>query len=110
MTSWNTHLGSEEYEPDARLLTLDYELFKNASVVDGNWNVDNILNFLRYYGIYYPTYENDMDLIRSVFNPCEYHPILKVFVCITNHTLTQSIYRFDIQNRQVRTRDGIWAR
>lgn len=99
MTSWNTHLGSEEYEPDARLLTLDYELFKNASVVDGNWNVDNILNFLRYYGIYYPTYENDMDLIRSVFNPCEYlwrQSFVKHLIVV----LTQPIFLL-IRNRHV---------
>jgi hypothetical protein len=73
VTSWNTHLGSEEYEPDAKLLSarMTYDDFKAASE-NGNWGVDNIVNYLRFFGIYYPTYENDMDLIRSTFNPCEW--------------------------------------
>ncbi len=73
LTSWNTHLGSEEYEPDARLLSanMTYEKFKAESIENSNWNVDNIVNFMRFFGIYYPTYENDMDLIRSTINPCE---------------------------------------
>jgi len=34
--------------------------------------VSDIVNFLRFFGVYYPTYENDMDLIRSTFNPCKF--------------------------------------
>lgn len=41
---------------------------------DQAFSAADIVNYLRFFGIYYPTYENDMDLIRSTFNPCEsYH-------------------------------------
>jgi len=33
----------------------------------------DIANYLRFFGIYYPTYVDDMDLIRSTFNPCEWY-------------------------------------
>ena len=63
---------SEEYEPDAKNIAANvtYEEFK-AMGNDTAYSAADIVNYLRFYGIYYPTYENDMELIRSTFNPCE---------------------------------------
>ena len=67
-TPWNTHLGSEENEPDAKYLSANVTYEEYAAMES-----DRELSFLRYYGIYYPTYVDDMDLIRSTFNPCKWY-------------------------------------
>ena len=74
ITSWNSHLGSEEYEPDAKLLAANvtYDEFKAMWTEDEVGGVSDIVNFLRFFGVYYPKYENDMDLIRFTFNPCKF--------------------------------------
>ena len=73
VTSWNTHLGSEEYEPDAKNLAANvtYEEFALMGT-DLAFSAADIVNYLRFFGIYYPTYVDDMDLIRSTFNPYKY--------------------------------------
>jgi hypothetical protein len=84
LTSWNSHLGSEEYEPDAKLLAANvtYDKFKSMWTEDEVGSVSDIVNFLRFFGVYYPTYENDMDLIRSTFNPCKFNMFVASGVCV----------------------------
>ena len=80
VTSWNTHLGSEEYEPDAKNLAANVT-YEEFAVMDEGFSAKDITLYLRYFGIYYPTYENDMDLIRSTFNPCEWCHIHTKLAC-----------------------------
>jgi hypothetical protein len=89
VTSWNTHLGSEEYEPDAKNLAANVT-YEEFAVMDEGFSAKDITLYLRYFGIYYPTYENDMDLIRSTFNPCEWYHIHTSWHAISTCQLTVS--------------------
>jgi hypothetical protein len=64
VTPWETHIGGEKHEPDARL-------FQEVESID---QIDpNITSMLRYFDNNEP---QDIDTIRSLFNPYLYgHPI-----------------------------------
>lgn len=49
VTPWETHLGSEEYEPNARMY---YEANATHTVITGNWVGDNIHSYMRYFNKY----------------------------------------------------------
>jgi secreted PhoX family phosphatase len=61
VTPWSTHLGSEEYPPDA------YELAKAKSMDD--LEAEN-RPMARYFGL--PAEGGDIDALRAVFNPYRY--------------------------------------
>ncbi len=71
---WNTHLGGEEYEPDARYLE-EAECLTSAECGDASLEVidengfGGIISMLRYYGIY-ANESTTLDEVKSVFNPC----------------------------------------
>ena len=52
ISNWNTHLGSEEYEPNARLLTLSYDEFMNVVETGSDETAGDMLLFIRYFGYY----------------------------------------------------------
>ncbi|KAK9805169.1 hypothetical protein WJX72_003295 [[Myrmecia] bisecta] len=77
VTPWNTHLGSEEYEPDAKAIAdatslADATPPANATslfVLTGG-GFPSIINFMRYYGLY----ANNITLedVKTRFNPYLY--------------------------------------
>jgi len=74
VSPWGTHMGSEEYEPDAKNLVL-YNTFE-AFWGNNSWAAAQVGEFMRYYDIYG---ENvTMDNIRSRFNPYRYGYILEI--------------------------------
>ncbi|KAI7836162.1 hypothetical protein COHA_009992, partial [Chlorella ohadii] len=80
VSPWNTHLGGEEYEPDARAIL-------EATSIDGDEdtslkNLDedaaaNLVEFLRFYGEGYNA-STPMDTVRELFNPYRYGYMIEV--------------------------------
>jgi hypothetical protein len=73
VTPWGTHLGSEEYEPDARFnqeaTSLDGPEATSLAKIDAE-GYDRLVQFVRYFGLYYGNYT--MEKTRTVFNPYRY--------------------------------------
>ena len=69
VTPWNTHLGSEEYEPDAR------DVYSAASIEDID---DYFKPMARYFGLDPETMT--LDQFRAVFNPYHYGWLTEVAV------------------------------
>lgn len=72
VTPWGTHLGSEEYEPDAKWYALATSLDGNETTslknLDGGAYGD-LISFVRYFGLYYPFKLQDA---LVTFNPYRY--------------------------------------
>jgi hypothetical protein len=64
VTPWETHLGSEEYEPDAR------SYYEATGVLTGNWVGDNIHSYMRYFG----KYEDKTQFTRAVAQAGGFYP------------------------------------
>lgn len=81
MSNWGTHLGSEEYDPDARVMTLSYEeSMKNYEYdIDGVSNAANIMNFIRYFA-YYEIPDKSMESLNEIFNPYYYGHITEMSI------------------------------
>jgi secreted PhoX family phosphatase len=79
---WNSHLGGEEYEPDAKPFELATTLYGNSSTALQKLDPDSfssIINMLRYWGIYATEASNtSMDAVRAVFNPYAYGHTIEV--------------------------------
>lgn len=66
VTPWETHLGSEEYEPDARSIADCEGAEADADVGDCWWSLKDALR-------YWDIYENPTgDEMREIFNPYLY--------------------------------------
>ena len=63
VTPWQTHLGSEEYEPNAR------SYYEDSGVISGN-NLNNIHAFMRYFN----RYENKTTFTRAVAQAGGFYP------------------------------------
>jgi hypothetical protein len=74
VTPWGTHLGSEEYEPDAKLFgratSLDTAGDATSLKSLNSGLYDNVVGFVRYFGLYY----SDLTIAKAkaVFNPYKY--------------------------------------
>ena len=68
VTPWGTLLGSEEYEPEARLLQ-DYETIGEMQEAS-SWKASQYTNHMKYFGKYF----NDIDvpMIRDYIKPYMY--------------------------------------
>jgi len=79
---WNTHLGGEEYEPDARYLE-EAQCFAAAECGDESLEVidedgfGKITDMIRYFGIY-GSDSTSLDEVKSVFNPYKYGYAIEV--------------------------------
>lgn len=62
VTSWGTHLGSEEYEPDARALA------EATTVADIS---EDITTYMRYFDLY-PADLTDVSVVTDTFKPYRY--------------------------------------
>jgi len=68
VTPWGTHLGSEEYEPAARLM-MDYDTVEEM-VEKNSWKGYQLTAHMRYYGYYLDAI--DMEMIRTMIKPYMY--------------------------------------
>ena len=81
-SSWNSHLGGEEYEPDARAFELATCVY-NATCGPTSWEIldsDSFgaaVDFIRYFGLSVNK-DTTMDQIRAVFNPYRYGAAIEV--------------------------------
>jgi uncharacterized protein len=75
VTPWGTHLGSEEYEPDARFnqeaTSLDGPEATSLAKIDTE-GYDRLVQFVRYFDLYYGSYT--MEKTRTVFKCVSFKP------------------------------------
>ena len=93
VTPWGTHIGGEKHEPDARM----FQYVESIDQID-----PNIISMLRYFSNNEP---QDIDTIRSVFNPYLYgHPI-EVAIDIENERINvnkrYALGRFSVEQAYV---------
>ncbi|CAB9513780.1 alkaline phosphatase [Seminavis robusta] len=105
VTPWNTHLGSEEHEPDAKLLTTDYATFME-SYNDGDPSAMNIIHFMRYFGWYAKDLTDDasFDALKAKFNPYHYGHVTELSVNEAGDTYAHKWYttgRVSIENPEI---------
>jgi secreted PhoX family phosphatase len=82
VSPWNSHLGGEEYEPDARAFELATCLY-NSTCGATSWEILDpegfgaSIEFLRFFGLTV-TKDTTMDQVRAVFNPYRYGETIEV--------------------------------
>lgn len=105
VTPWNTHLGSEEHEPDAKLMEGTLAEFI-AAYEEGNTHAKNVMHFMRYYGFYSAnvTTEEEFDALKEVFNPYKFGHVTELSIEEDGSTKTQKWYttgRVSIENPEI---------
>ena len=79
---WNTHLGGEEYEPDARYFQ-EAECLTSAECGDASLEVidedgfGSVVSMLRFFGIY-ANETTPMEQVKAVFDPYKYGYVIEV--------------------------------
>lgn len=68
VTPWHTHLGSEEYEPDAKVLDQAETLMDMNTTSPEEYN--STVDFMRYFGVYPDALT--MEKVKEVYNPYHY--------------------------------------
>jgi secreted PhoX family phosphatase len=105
VTPWNTHLGSEEHEPDAKLMEGTYAEFVTAYKA-GSSHALNVMHFMRYYGLYSAnvTTEEEFEGLKEKFNPYKFGHVTELSVEEDGSTKTQKWYttgRVSIENPEI---------
>ncbi|GAB4821502.1 hypothetical protein N2152v2_008548 [Parachlorella kessleri] len=75
VTPWQTHLGSEEYEPDAKTIAFANSIDDIRADTESG---DDILKYMRYWDFYLPTMT--VDDVKAYFKPYRYGHVTEVFV------------------------------
>jgi hypothetical protein len=82
ITPWGTHLGSEEYEPDARAL------YEATNVTDIS---EDITDYVRYFGVY-PEDLTSVSAVTDVFKPYRYGYCTEISVDASGKTTPAKHY------------------
>lgn len=84
VSPWGTHLGSEEYEPDAR------------AFYASNTPSSRVRDYARYFGLYAGSFNSSaafMTAVRAVFNPYKYGHVTEVYYdAVAGKSVAKKLY------------------